>query len=322
MRSFWVLLVMLPLCVHADELSQNPLVLLGQLNRAAHQQSYQGTFVVQRGTDMESSQVMHGRLNGQEFMRVQVLDGRPREIIRTGQETRCYYPVQHKLRLESNYRRHLFPALIDPPYDHYMDLYTITLRGLSRVVDHECRLIRFAARDVARFDHEFCVDTKTGLILKAVTFDERQSPLETELFTTLNLDFHARPETLQSAYPDVSKWQTVRYPVQEHANSSPLQIGYIPAGYNKVLDMEVQPPHSVSPIRHWVYSDGLSSFSIFLRPRDGSDHGAPVSRMLNGELSYYSGTLQQYRVVVLGEIPQSTVQSIGQSISLTEEKHP
>lgn len=321
-RGLWALILVLPMVSLADGLSQDPLTLLRQLSQAAHEQSYQGTFVIQRGSDMESSQVAHGKLDGQEFTRVQVLDGRPREIVRTGQETRCYYPAQHKLRLESGYRRRLFPALIEPPYDHYLDLYTVSWRGLTRVADHECRLIYFQARDMARFDHEFCVDSQSALILKAVTLDSNQVPLETELFTTLNSNFHPHPDAFRSGYQDMSGWKTVRFPMSEVSRQSPVRIGYVPAGYTKVLEMEVQPPKATAPIRHWVFSDGLSSFSVFLRDQTNAEAGAPVSRVLNSALSYYSGSLQPYHVVVLGEIPQETVRSIGQSISLTEEKHP
>ena len=61
-----------------SEFVSDPLSLLGQLSHAAHDQSYSGTYVVQRGSEMESSRIVHTHIHGEEVTRIEVLDGRPR----------------------------------------------------------------------------------------------------------------------------------------------------------------------------------------------------------------------------------------------------
>lgn len=312
-----------PLWAQAQLVTQEtPLALLEQLGRAAHEQSYQGTFVVQRGNDMESVRVIHANLTGEEKMRMDVLDGRPREMIRSHQETRCYYPMQRKVRLETGYQRRLFPALIQAPYEHYLDFYAVSVNGTSHVAGHECREIRFSARDNARFDHEFCADTATGLMLKAVTFDAQQSPIETMLFTELKSFSEAKNDDFLPRFPDLSDWKTVRYPQSTKTGADPIHVGYVPEGFAQTLDMTMPAPSGHGELHHWVYSDGLSSFSIFARAQGPQDTSPAISHVLSDALGYYSASLPRYHVVVLGEIPQETIQAIGQSISITEVSHP
>ncbi len=320
----WVFLLLgLPALAWADGVPSDPLSLLQQMARAAHEQGYQGTFVTQRGGDMQASHVIHAKIDGDEETRVNVLDGQPHEIIRVRQMTRCYYPMQRKVRVESDYRRQLFPALIEAPYGHYLDFYEVSERGLDRVAGLECRKIFFHARDRERFDHEFCAETQTGLILRAVTFDQQGGALETVQFTDIERGIHPRAEVFKPAYRDLAAWQTVHFPALEAVEAPlPIGIGFVPTGFSKILEMTLKPRPDQPNLHHWVYSDGLSSFSVFVRSEAQGEPGHPVARTLKSALSYYAVSLPQYHVVVLGDVPQATVVAIGQSIFITEDHRP
>ena len=301
----------------------DPLSLLGQLSHAAHDRSYSGTYVVQRGSEMESSRIVHTHIHGEELTRIEVLDGRPREIIRDSKETRCYYPVQHKIRIEKGYTRRLFPALIEVPYEQYLRFYDVSRVGMNRVAGHECQRILLRARDRQRFDHEFCADANTDLILKAVTYDRHHDPLETLLFTEISEDDSTSPELLKSTYPDSNQWKKVFFPppVADHL-SYQWSIPALPSGFSQVLQMSIlSSAVPGAPFEHLVFSDGLSSFSIFIKPLQGEGFRPVQARLQSSALSYYSGTVGQHRIVVVGEIPQDVVTAIGQSMTITEETH-
>jgi sigma-E factor negative regulatory protein RseB len=299
------------------------LSLLSRLSHAAHDQSYRGTYVVQRGSEMESSKILHARIHGEELTRIEVLDGRPREITRDGKETRCYYPVQHKIRIEKGYTRHLFPALIEVPYEQYLRYYDVSQVGMNRVAGRECRRILLRARDRQRFDHEFCADVDTDLILKAVTYDQHHEPLETLLFTEVSEDDPMSAELLKPTYPDSIQWKKVFFPppVADHL-SYQWDIQALPPGFSKILQMSIQSTAVPgAPFEHLVFSDGLSSFSVFIRPLQGEGFRPVQARIQSSALSYYSGTVGQHRIVVVGEVPQEVVTAIGQSMTITEETH-
>ncbi|NDU85180.1 MAG: hypothetical protein G3H99_01000 [Ferrovum sp.] len=308
----------------AEPDQEDGLRILRQMGTAAHDQAYSGVYVMQRGSVMESAHVAHAVINGVERTRVDILDGHPRQIIRTAEETRCYYPMQKKVRLEKGFTRRLFPALIEAPYEHYADFYEVSQRGMNRVAGRDCQRIYFHARDRQRYDHEFCADAQTHLILKAVTYDLQKQPIETLLFTEISEGPRPSVDSLKTTYDDVTQWQQVHFPLAGgDKEADRWSIPVIPPGFKKILEMSlVAKGPSSGAMQHWVYSDGLSSFSVFVKSaEEGEGHGSQA-RILSSALSYYSGFVGNQRVVVLGEVPQETAVAIGQSIRVKEEISP
>lgn len=66
------------------------LKLLERVAIAAQQLNYAGVFVYQSGNRSETSRITHLGDGANEFERLEVLDGSPREIIRQNDEVRCY----------------------------------------------------------------------------------------------------------------------------------------------------------------------------------------------------------------------------------------
>src|SRR5271165_2101158 len=52
---------------------------LDQIPRAAQQENYEGVFVYQRGTFVQSSRIVHYATRGGEFESLESLDGKPRK---------------------------------------------------------------------------------------------------------------------------------------------------------------------------------------------------------------------------------------------------
>src|SRR4051812_49033597 len=65
---------------------------LRKIQEATHRLSYTGTFVYQQGSRTESSRITRFVDSGGDIERLEVLDGVPREIVRTRDTVRCYLP--------------------------------------------------------------------------------------------------------------------------------------------------------------------------------------------------------------------------------------
>ena len=63
---------------------------LRKIHDATHKLSYSGTFVYQNGTRSETSRITRFGDAGGDIEKVQVMDGVPREIVRTRDTVRCY----------------------------------------------------------------------------------------------------------------------------------------------------------------------------------------------------------------------------------------
>ncbi len=67
------------------------LQLLQKVATAAHKVTYSGVFVYQSGSRGETSRITHLIDGGNEFERLEVLDGSPREVMRRNDEVRCFF---------------------------------------------------------------------------------------------------------------------------------------------------------------------------------------------------------------------------------------
>jgi sigma-E factor negative regulatory protein RseB len=95
--------------------AQSGAAVLRQIQEAARQLNYVGVYAYQQGDYIESSRITHQFDGKHERERVEVLDGAPREYLRTDDEVQCLIPEQ-KTVLRERQRGDRFPGLlrIDP----------------------------------------------------------------------------------------------------------------------------------------------------------------------------------------------------------------
>src|SRR5690242_21108558 len=78
---------------------------LARAAQAARQLNYVGTIIYQVGSRVESSRITHLFEGGSEFAKLVNLDGPAREVVRSQNEVRCYYPdrsEEHTSELQSH----------------------------------------------------------------------------------------------------------------------------------------------------------------------------------------------------------------------------
>ncbi|WP_227368418.1 MucB/RseB C-terminal domain-containing protein [Halomonas sp. M20] len=178
--------------------------------------------------------------------------------------------------------------------------YRLTLGDEERVAGRLSMRLDIEPRDELRYGHRLWLDSATGLPLKQNLVDAEGNILETFQMTEL-----IEPRLYSQVVP--------LEPLQDMP-SGPWQPGWIPAGYAAV---PLLPTVGVSGkvMSHRLYTDGLSSFSLFVQPlkndhetllpgihRLGVSHAAVRHLRLDK-----AHTLQ---VVVLGELPPKVLYRI------------
>ncbi len=181
--------------------------LLQKATEAAQTLSYSGVFVYQHGGRMENLQVLHGIVDGQEKTRIVTLDGPPREIIRSNDEMKCYFPDSHHVRVEHHPRRMFFPDLLMPPVQEFLGNYSVVLKGSNRVAGHDCQVIELQPRDNYRYIHRFCADTQTHLLLREATIGSQGRPIRVSEFSELVIGVPVVPDQFKSSYPQATQWR-------------------------------------------------------------------------------------------------------------------
>ena len=106
------------LCFSGTVLAADPLQrsealqLLQKIADAARELNYTGTFVYQHGDQFETSRIAHFVESGNEYEKLESLDGPRREVIRNNEEVLCYYPDAKIVRSDKRIARRTFPALL------------------------------------------------------------------------------------------------------------------------------------------------------------------------------------------------------------------
>lgn len=170
--------------------------------------------------------------------------------------------------------------------------YRLSLEGQERIAGRPSVRLDVEPLDNMRYGHRLWLDRETALPLKQVLVDIDGRILETFQMTEL-----AQPRLYE---------ESVAFGSPQDIPPDPWQPGWLPAGYEP-LPLPVS--HSVTniPLSHRLYSDGLSSFSIFIEPLISDDrvllpgiHRLGISHAAVRHLRLGERVMQ---VVVMGEMP-------------------
>ena len=105
---------------------------LARAAQAARQLNYVGTIIYQVGPRVESSRITHLFEGGSEFAKLVNLDGPAREVVRSQDEVRCYYPDAKLMRIEPATFRNVFPSLLPEQQQSLSRFYDFRIVGPCR----------------------------------------------------------------------------------------------------------------------------------------------------------------------------------------------
>jgi sigma-E factor negative regulatory protein RseB len=299
-------------CVAAAQTTPESLAWLRRIYEATQKLSYTGTFVYQQGERTETSRITHYVGAGGDIERLEILDGTPREIVRTQDTVRCYLPESRVVKVDRRSGARSFPAVLPEQLTTLARSYTISLGEIKRVAGYDCQSIVLTPVDDLRYGHELWADLKTGMLLKARMFDAKGRTVEQFTFTQLVIGnvSHELVRTRRRA----RDWKV------EHAEASPTNVrasGWSVAadlpGFRKIVELKRMLRES-RPVSQVVYSDGLAAVSVFIEPMQG--RGEPVQAGLAnlGAVHIFTREVADHVVTVVGEAPAASVQRIANMV--------
>ncbi|MBB3191076.1 MucB/RseB C-terminal domain-containing protein [Halomonas cerina] len=193
------------------------------------------------------------------------------------------------------------PASPEGIVDHLEGLYRLQRVGEERIANRHALRLDIEPLDGLRYGHRFWLDTATALPLKQMLIDEQGRVVETFQITELGTPrLHDGEVNLDRGRPPPD---------------GPWSPGWLPEGFIG------QPVETRSArhrnVGHRVYSDGLSTLSLFIEPLEDQDllipgmhrlgvsHAAVRHRELGG---------QPMQVVVMGELPPRVLLRVADSV--------
>ncbi|ADE13895.1 MucB/RseB family protein [Nitrosococcus halophilus Nc 4] len=329
---FTILTVPLPGVSIAKEFDA-ALQLLDRMGRAAESLNYQGVFVYLRNNQLKAVRVIHKADKEGEYERLVSLNGVPREIVRNNELVTCILPDDKAVLVDEHhypkvvargknfhdnngFSRRL-PAKLKAMREHYR----FSLGEPDRIAGRETQQVVIIPKDQYRYGYRLWVDNETGLLLKTMMVGEGEGEraLEQMMFTSLLLPEEIPDTALVPAVTGREFSWREGEPLSVNAGDyeSQWQVGWIPAGFTLVAHGRHLLPNGQVPVEHLVYSDGLSSVSIFIErimhAQQGHLHG--FSNM--GAVNVYGAIQALHYLTVVGEVPHTTVKRMGKSIRYT-----
>jgi sigma-E factor negative regulatory protein RseB len=240
-----------------------------------------------------------------------VLDGSPREVLRTRDEIRCYLPDSQTVKVDRRRDLRSFPSLLPAQVSGLAEYYDISMDEIGRIAGYDCQAIVLAPRDELRYGYKLWADLHTGMLLKARAFDRNGETVEQFMFTQLEIG----PVPRERVRPRVvaRTWRI------EQAAVSPAnlaQAGWSMSadlpGFRKVVEI-TRMLRDAQPVGQVVYSDGLAAVSVFIEPLAGRAETPAMGLASMG--AHVHREVAKHLVTVVGETPAASVQRIGDTVA-------
>lgn len=296
-----------PAVVHAQ--SADTLGWLRKMHDATQKLSYSGIFVYQNGGRSETSRITRYVDASGDIEKLEVMDGMPREIVRTKDTVRCYLPGSRLIKVDRRTERG-FPALLPERITALARHYDISLGETRRIAGYDCQAVVLTPRDDLRYGYRLYADVGSGMLLKAVTVDAAGEQVEQFMFTQLTIGGVTR-DMVKARHASRS-WRV------EDAGAAPAQLAgwglssELP-GFHKVVELRRRLGESRSA-GQVVYSDGLAAVSVFIESLEGRTDPVRTGLASMGAIHIYTREVANHMVTVVGEAPAASVQRIANSV--------
>ncbi|MGB1580641.1 MAG: MucB/RseB C-terminal domain-containing protein [Nevskiales bacterium] len=297
--------------------------LFQEMNDAVRKRNYRGVMVYARNGEMRGLSVVHRFKNGREQERIQSMGAEPREVIRDDDVVTCILPKDRQVMLDRNDLRGVLANVRQFSEADIAPYYEMVLEKRSRLIDRQCRVYHIKPRDQYRYGYRLWVDEETALPLRMDLLGESGEVLEQTMFTQIEFPENIPDEALKPKL-DPAEFQWVR---RDETDSMPLQadshwkISQMPPGF-KMVERGMRMPADVqTPIEHMLFSDGLATVSVMLRPqRNKRVRFQGRSRM--GAVNVYAQQLNGHHLTVMGEVPPATVEFFSRQVQALNTDAP
>ncbi len=178
------------------------------------------------------------------------------------------------------------------------NFYGFSLDGGQTVAGRETYRLSVRPKDTLRLGYVMDVDRATDVPLRVVTLTPEGQMIERFEFAEF------KPV---ATIPGSAIEQHI---VQE--SSMRFSLSALPPGFRVVNS-------GVTPVEHWLLSDGLAAMSVYVEPRSQGVKPGEGVVVRGATLTYTRGTLEQALVTVVGEVPVTTARLVAEAVRTKEE---
>ena len=309
-------LVVISFSAVADHPKEDVEKWLAKMHNAAHMMNYDGLFVYGQNNEMTSMQIIHSVDKNGEFDRLMSLDGSGREVIRSGDTVTCILPDKKSVVVDKSKPDAEFPPMFPLKIDELSKFYNFHFGESGKVAGRTAVKLMIKPKDQYRYAHTLWIDSESGLLLKDHLINDSGEIVEQFMFTQINYPKVIEKEQLVS---NIKSKKFTWYKADDLKSKNNIKqsmnwkIRDVPAGFIPGIKRHHKMTMSAMPVEHFMYSDGLSSLSIFVEKQMKKSKNLVGSSTM-GAVNAYGRAVGEYHVTVVGEVPHATVKMVGDSV--------
>lgn len=313
--------------------------LLRRVSTASRKVSFVGSYLHQHGAELETFRIARVVDSEGEYEKREPLEGAAREIVRSNGAVSCYLPEvpANPAEVKRNALTKLFPSLVNDDSLASLGYFAVSRLANERVAGVDAQVLMLEPKDTLRYGRKLWFDPSSGILLKVASLSRKNEIVEQFAFTELSVGNVERKQ-VRPRYPNrvdiiTSDRSHNEYPKPQV--DAGWEVRNVPAGYRIVRESKVAVGARLTPVSHMWLSDGWGAVSVFIEPiakaapeiqvpaqKSGvplADAAKPASAtphlLINqGTVNVYSRSTQDASVVVMGDVPESVVTAIGNSI--------
>lgn len=291
---------------------------IGQIQKmsdAMHKKSYSGDFVYLHGMQLESMSIQHVQTKDGLKERLFSLNGEAREVYRDDENLICVWPGSKKIIRDDSRKSSFSPLWIPDDVIRLTKFYNFKIIGMDRVANRLGKIVLIQPKDEMRYGMQIWVDDKDGFLLKSALLNNKGEVLEQVMFTQIK----QLPNPELAGMGLMPKQKTGYNVLSSHSSTqdnrmmpdSAWKIEKIPVGFWMESAYKKPSSQDDSFVHHMVFTDGLSSLSLFIE-KQTNDSLMGSSSM--GAINAYGIVANGYSVTAVGEVPAMTVKQLVSSI--------
>ena len=327
-RMVTVLLAVLWSCTSGLAQSVAPTLTLNEwltrVHQATNHKTYTGTFVVSSGSVMASAKIWHVCDGTQQMERVVPLTGTSRVTYRHNDQVITFYPASKRAIVERRESLGFFSDFLKTVDPSIGEFYQFSVQGTERIAGFEADVVYLVPVDRLRYGWKIWSEQKTGLVLQLQTLDLDGQVLEQSAFSELQLNAPVKMAQLSHLMAQTNGYR-VEHP-EKVATTAQEQGWALHKGvpgfralgcYQHPIRDSGAASGQNSRAMQWVFSDGLSSVSVFVEPYDARRHVREGASALGGATHSLTRRINAWWATAVGEVPVSTLNVFVQGLERT-----
>jgi sigma-E factor negative regulatory protein RseB len=289
---------------------------LERMMHAVQTLNYQGTFVYLHDNQLESMKIAHAVKGDQVRESLMSLNGAPREVIRDEESVTCVLPDSHEVSVDKRTPSTKFLNILPQDLDQLDNHYSFKNTGKIRIANRQAQVVVILPNDRLRYGYRFALDIESGLPLKSDLMNEHGELVEQTMFTDLQIGVAEISElySRESLYTYRLKNHPDATDKIPQVNPDKWDFVGLPSGFKLSMQHQLIDHQDDEPIDQYVFSDGLSSLSVFVEPQAREEALSGVSRL--GAIHAWGGQVEGYQVTAVGEVPAVTILGVVQGMHL------